>query len=54
MGSEDVGKNLTGVQALIRKHDILVKDMSAIADRKKELEGESVSQGFICKTSCPE
>ena len=40
MGSEDVGKNLTGVQTLIRKHDILVKDMSAIADRKQELEGE--------------
>ena len=40
MRSEDVGKNLTGVQTLIRKHDILVKDMSAIEDRKKELEGE--------------
>ena len=40
MGSEDVGKNLTGVQTLIRKHDILVKDMSAIADRKQELEGK--------------
>ena len=39
MRSEDVGKNLTGVQTLIRKHDILVKDMSAIEDRKKELEG---------------
>ena len=49
---DDYGKDLASVEALIRKHEELERDISAIDTKLEVCEYNSAARNAICQCSC--